>query len=585
VRNSARIVPAWLGIFAGYAALFAVLAGPWLAHAAHSIPINTIYARGDTRLLTWILWWVAQALLQNPTAILDAPINYPAPSQITGSEHFAALQVLFLPVYATTGNPVLALNAILFVSYPLAALAMNRLLAALGFSAAVAWVIGLAYALGALQVPANVHMLHTLAFHLPATALALHRLRETPDARRAAVLAALVFLAFFSAYYTTAIVLPVIAAWGAAELLRPLPGRRRFAIIVCAVVAGCLGALAVASLPYLARGASLASSNEQRLLLRRMTAMTMVYLAVAPVQIFGAGALALGIAGCCAVRHRRWRPLTVLALLLLACSVFLISGAGLAVTQRLPSETLAEMLAAPLAFVRVVIRYAAIAGFALALLGAVALQRARDGLSYRAGLALVALLGLAVTIERGRLLFRQTLETSPALTSEAPVYRRLARVVASDGGGPLLELPVSSFGYSLQPEAMMGEIHHGQPLIVGHTGYPAPHRPLVDQTIADLPAEDAVQGLVDLTHLRWLVIRPVAYWGDAATRTQLLHDLESVAGVHRRADVDGWTVLEIVRAPQHQELFAAIAHGGGAMPAIPSARTAADAQIDHVAAR
>lgn len=155
-----------MAVFLGYAAVFATLCWPWLSVATEAVPINTSYARPDTHLITWILWWVEHSLTQNPAGILDAPINYPATHQLTGSEHFAALQIVFLPVYELTGNAVLALNAVLFLSYPLAALLMNRLLIALGFTSLVAWVVGLVFALGALQVPTHVHMLHTLATRL-----------------------------------------------------------------------------------------------------------------------------------------------------------------------------------------------------------------------------------------------------------------------------------------------------------------------------------------------------------------------------------------------------------------------------------
>ena len=135
-----------------------------------------------------------------------------------------------------------------------------------------------------------------------------------------------------------------------------------------------------------------------------------------------------------------------------------------------------------------------------------------------------------------------------------------------DGGGPLLEVPLASLGRSLQPEAMLGEIAHGQPLIVGHTGYLPPHRAAVDAAIARLPADDAVQDLVDMTLLRWVVVRPAEDWDWPGARARYLERIERVPGVHRVADVNGWSVLEIDRTPVHRERFAAIAQGGSARP-------------------
>lgn len=550
-----------LRLFAGYAVVFAALAAPWLTQADHAIPINTPYARGDTRLLTWILWWVSNALLHDPRALVDAPINYPAPAQLTGSEHFAGLQVLFLPVWLLTHNPVLALNAVLLLAYPLAALAMNRLLTVLGASRGVAWVAGLAYALGALQAPAHVHLLHTLAFFPPAAALALHHLRERPDVRRAAVFAIVLLLAFFSAYYTTAIVLAVLLVCGPAELRRPLPGARRFALAAGSVAAGALALLAFASRPYLARGATLATSGESLATVRDLSFMATTYVLLSPVAVFGVAALLLGVAGCAALREPRLRPLAALGLALAATGAFLLAGGPAALAGMLPPGPLTALVEAPLGFFRIAARWTVVTGLGLALLGAAALELARARLSPRAGRVLLAGVVALVVADRGRLLWQQTLDTPAALTADAETYRRLARVVRRDGGGPLLEMPVSSFGRSTQPDAMLGEIAHGQPLIVGHTGYLPPHRAAVDATIARLPADHAVQELVDMTMLRWIVVRPDADWGGRAAREAFLRAMDDVPGVHRVADVDGWSVLEIDRVPVHGERFAEIAQG------------------------
>lgn len=564
-------------LFAGYLAVFAVLTAPWLAEAAHAIPINTPYARGDTRLLTWILWWVSNALLHDPRVVVDAPINYPAPAQLTGSEHFAGLQVVFLPVWLLTRNPVLAINAVLFLAYPLAALAMNRLLTALGASRSVSWVAGLAYALGALQAPTHVHLLHTLAVFPPAAVLALHRLRERPDARRTAPFAALLLLAFFSAYYTTAILLAVLLVCGVAELRRPLPDARRFALVAGASVAAALLVLAIASRPYLARGAMVATSSDAIATVRSVSAMSTAHVLLSPVEVFGVTALLLGAAGVVALRDPRLRPLATLGFALVATGAFLLAGGPAAVVRLLPTGPLADAVQASLSFFRMAVRWTVVSGLGLAFLGAAALEAACVRLSPRAGRSLLASVVALLLADRGRVLWQQTLDTPAALASDAETYRALARVVQRDGGGPLLEMPVASLGRSLQPESMLGEMAHGQPLIVGHTGYLPPHRAAVDATIARLPADGAVQDLVDMTMLRWIVVRPASDWDWPGARARFLDGIDRVPGVHRVADVNGWSVLEIDRAPVHGERFAAIARGGPARaPIAVSAATQQD---------
>lgn len=548
-------------VLASYVAVFALLTAPWLARITEALPTNSVWARGDTRLLTWILWWVAHALTTAPSTLFDAPINHPAPGQLTLSEHFLALQIPFLPLYQASGNAVLAMNVLLFASYPLAAFAMNRLLVALGFAPGVAWVTGFAFALGPLAVPANVHVLHVLAFYLPAAALALRRVREEPTRHSAVLLLVLLTLAFFTAYYTTAILLPVIAVWSAAELLRPLPARRRFAVIVAGVMLVCLALLALISVPYLSRGVAVGSSEAQQLLVRQMYGVMGLYVMLRPVDVFGALLLVLGALGCGLALDRRWRWVAGVAIVLVATSYLLLSGAPLALVESLPPSALTRALIVPLSFVRIVLRFAVIAGFGLALLVAVVLQRAHELLPRRAAVAMLVAVGAAFALERGGPLFDQEVEVPAALTVDAPAYRAIAEVIARDGGGPLLEVPRLSRGVSLDPEAMLGATLHGQPLIVGHSGYLPPHRMMVTRTIKRLPAPEAVQELVDTTRLRWLLVRPSASWDGVDLRRRFVDAIAAVPGMRRAAEIDGWSLFAVERPPLDTRRYDAIARG------------------------
>jgi hypothetical protein len=72
--------------------------------------------------------------------------------------------------------------------------------------------------------------------YLPLVALALVRLRDRPDARRAVALAAAFGAGIFSAYYASVMLGLTAVVWGLAELARRGPGRLRF--FVFAVGAG-----------------------------------------------------------------------------------------------------------------------------------------------------------------------------------------------------------------------------------------------------------------------------------------------------------------------------------------------------------
>jgi hypothetical protein len=84
---------------AAYAALFAVLALPWLRVATHAAPTGHLMNPADERLVPWILGWVAHALVVAPAHLMDANINYPARAQLAGIEHFLSTQLAFAPVF------------------------------------------------------------------------------------------------------------------------------------------------------------------------------------------------------------------------------------------------------------------------------------------------------------------------------------------------------------------------------------------------------------------------------------------------------------------------------------------------------
>src|SRR5213593_3250936 len=118
-ERAPRVLPSLLG----YAAVFTVIAWPWLRAASHAIPVGPmLVAPAAARLKTWVLAWVAHALVTPGAHLFDANVSYPAPAQLTGTEHLLSSQLLFAPVFWATQNALLAANAVVLVSYPLPAL-------------------------------------------------------------------------------------------------------------------------------------------------------------------------------------------------------------------------------------------------------------------------------------------------------------------------------------------------------------------------------------------------------------------------------------------------------------------------------
>ena len=248
-----RSARAFLLLQFAYVAVLAPFAADWIRAASRAVPSAYSSFPADERLIVWALAWVAHALRTAPLHVFDANIFYPAPRQLAGSEHFATSQVIFAPLYWITGNPVLSATVTAMLSYPLAAVAMNRLLDALGCGTAAAWAGGIVLALGPLTVPGNLHVLQYAGFYPPLVALALTRLRERPGPDRAALFGVALIAAFFSSYYMAVLAMVLVGVWGAAELVRPGPGRGAFVRSTLVVVLLASALLAAASLPYLTR--------------------------------------------------------------------------------------------------------------------------------------------------------------------------------------------------------------------------------------------------------------------------------------------------------------------------------------------
>jgi hypothetical protein len=457
--------------FAGYALVTAVLAWPWIASARRGFPAGALLVSpSDARLLVWILAWVSHALVTAPARLFDANIAYPAPAQLASAEHMLSSQLLFLPLYQLTGNALLALNVLVLLSYPLAAVAMQRLCLRLGLSAAPAWMAGLLYALGPLRVAGNLHIAQYFNFYLPLIAVAVMRLREQPTAARAVALGIAFLLALFSSYYLAVMACVVAAAWALSELRRPGTGQRRFAALATVALVVPLGALALVSLPYLARpeagtftlnaypgdemmytefayvpglvdllrfifpsGVWYASPEMLqdpafwgRVALGILVVFVRGWFGAVPLVLAALGLLALRSASPGARRAARWGVvLTVLATLLMLGPMQVVMGRSI-------SLPFAWILTTPARVFRFPFRFIVVAGFGTALLGAAALEGARRRLGDGVGWALAASAAVLVLATHGRRLTGTGIDEVRGQT--APVYGLVAAETARRRG-------------------------------------------------------------------------------------------------------------------------------------------------------
>ena len=574
-------------VAASYFALFAFLALPWLGKAATTVPLTS--DPYDAQLIVWLLAWVAHALATQPLHLFDAPINYPAPAQLTGSEHLLSTQLLFAPLVGLTGNALLAANLVVLLSYPLGALAMERLLRALGCGAVAAWVGGALFVLGSPRVPMNLQTLQYPNLWFPLVALALVRLRDEPGFGRAALLA-LAFAGGIASSYYMAVMLGIMAAlWGAFEVVRRAPGRLRFALLAAGGALAATALLALVLRPYLQRAGSEVPGKMRILPPLATLAHQQLDLVMLERQRAVMAGLEL-IAIVAALRIRGLRRMVIPGLAIAVAGFLLASGT--------PRSLLGWARVSPLAFFRRT-RFITLAGFGLGLLCAAGLEAVRRALGR--GAALAAALAVAVLVLLPKCLTLTSFDSYPvaAIAQSSTVYRTLAQLAPEPGGAPtaaLLELPISRpwrkddpfrglFAKSLEPDAMVGSTLHWLPLLTGYTGYQARQRNLVLRLVGELPGEGALEDLIDMTHLGWILVRPAGDWPTEAERASFLSRLSRSPSVGRTWELDGFTLVRLDRKPEHPEWFAALARGplpGQSLLGTPLAPLAADQAIARV---
>jgi hypothetical protein len=175
-------------------------------------------------------------------------------------------------------------------------------------------------------------------------------------------------------------------------------------------------------------------------------------------------------------------------------------------------------------------------------------------------------------------------ETVAAATTSRSVYESVRAAARKYGDGPLLELPA----IEPNPEGMFGSIIHEQPLIQFYTGYEPPHRPMIDRIVAALPQREALDDLVALTGVRWILLRPPAEWRQP--RSDFARLLLEHPGVDLRLPLGQFLLFHIGRPKVDAEWAAALAAGpkpgvtllGTPLAPIDAASAAGNVAIEHV---
>ena len=143
---------------------------------------------GDSLLNAWILAWDADHLLRFLSGDLNAIHNfwnanifYPEPLTLAYSEHMFAQAVQILPVYAATGNIILAYNLLFLSTFALSGLGMFLFVREVTGSARAGFAAGLIYAFAPYRVPQFSHLQVISSQWMP---FVLYWLRRYFDTRR-----------------------------------------------------------------------------------------------------------------------------------------------------------------------------------------------------------------------------------------------------------------------------------------------------------------------------------------------------------------------------------------------------------------
>lgn len=125
-----------------YIALTAALAWP-LSVRPHA---SVLWSGPDTELLLWILSWDVHAFTAQPLAIFDANIFYPLHYTLAFAENLIGSALMAAPFLWITGNPVLAMNAVVLLNVVLCGLGAHLLARRAGIGVAGAFVAGVIFA-------------------------------------------------------------------------------------------------------------------------------------------------------------------------------------------------------------------------------------------------------------------------------------------------------------------------------------------------------------------------------------------------------------------------------------------------------
>lgn len=194
------------------ATVYLGLAVAWSWPLALHLANRFTHDPGDPLLLTYLIWWNAQAVPLT-AAWWNAPFYWPLPGALALTDHIAGLSLVTTPLQLLGASPLLAYNLVLIASTWWAGLATHALLRRLTGSVLAAYCAGIAFAYAPYRVSVLGHLQLYACWWLPVTLLALHAYYEERRVRWLAVAGASWLLQGLTNGYFLLFVPVLVACW------------------------------------------------------------------------------------------------------------------------------------------------------------------------------------------------------------------------------------------------------------------------------------------------------------------------------------------------------------------------------------
>ncbi len=185
-----------LAVFALFVALVALYTWPLILDPAHLLPDHH-----DPRIFSWIMLTIFRNLLTHPWALFHGNAFYPMGNSLTYSEPLLPPALVAGPLFALTGNPILAYNLTLLGFWALSGWAMYAVTWWLTRSRPAALIAALIFTLSPYRTDYYLEFQMQLAFGIPLAVYFLVRFLEGQRLRHLVGLLAVFWLQALAVWY------------------------------------------------------------------------------------------------------------------------------------------------------------------------------------------------------------------------------------------------------------------------------------------------------------------------------------------------------------------------------------------------